>query len=128
MITYGRCVTVSDKRPDGTYRVGCNEHGLVKVTKQHYRANSVARGHAEKYHGMTYAWKFDGTYDWWKIDAPNDLQAIVWIAADGSYAWCVTEPTDRNQSGRVATGTNANRTAAQVSATLAIAERTPNLR
>lgn len=122
MITYGRCVTVSDRREDGTYRVGCSEHGLVKVTKQAYRAHTHARAHAEKFHGMTYAWKFDGVHDWWKIDAPNDLQAIVWIAANGDYAWCVTEPTDRNQSGRIAAGTNANLGAAQVSSVLAIAD------
>jgi hypothetical protein len=118
--TYGRVVTVSDRRDDGTYRVGCTEHGLIKSTKQAYRAHTYARAHAHKEHGRVYEWTDAGNT--WVIDAPNDIQASVWPRADGGYLWVVVEPAPRDVSGRIASGTSANLGAAQVSAVLAIAD------
>lgn len=118
--TYGRVVTVSDRRNDGTYRVGCSDHGLIKTTKQAYRAHTYARAHAQEFHGRTYAWAIDG--DTWRIDAPNDLQATVWPITSGEYLWVVVQPANQDCSGRVASGTSANLGAAQVSSVLAIAD------
>jgi hypothetical protein len=122
--TYGRVVTVSDRRADGTYRVGCSEHGLIKTTKQAYRAHTYARAHAHKEHGRVYEWTHDDrkNADIWYIDAPNDLHASVWTTPNGEYLWVVVQPAPRDVSGRIASGTSANLGAAQVSSVLAIAD------
>lgn len=124
MVTnYGTEIHVTRADSEKRFDAICDTHGVIKSTKQSARAHHAARSHAVEFHGMRFDWAYDLENDHWAIDAPEQLQAIVFPLVSGEYGWAVMEPpTTESVTGTLDNGRSANKVAAQIMATLSIAD------